>query len=126
VIHPTAEANRTGPLAVDGTLHQGWLCSQHDDAPSWRAKLRDSVAATRLLLVPLRGSEHGLTRGRIQRVRVTLDGETTFEVDLHLDDLRPTEVHFGAARSVESVEVTPLSFDWVDPNAGLAEIVLLP
>ncbi len=112
--------------AIDGSLYSAWTAWQQEEGASFSADLRRPAAASRLLLAPLRGREELLSRGRILRARVTINGAERFEVQIHPDLLRPTVVEFGSTLRVEQLEVTPLEVDWVDPHAGFSEIVLLP
>ena len=65
-------------------------------------------------------------KNQVLTVRVRIDDEDPFEIEMNPDRLRPTQIDLGEGRTVERVELTVLRL--LDPSepAGFAEILLLP
>ncbi|QDU66913.1 hypothetical protein [Engelhardtia mirabilis] len=118
--------------ATDGLQAKGWISADDDSRPSIKIELEEPVRADTLLLSRAHEpwSAAPWRTGRVAAVTITLNGDTTFEVELIDDDWTKTQVDLGRRRRIKEIEIRVREVTGVHPDhpdyagVGFGEIEL--
>jgi hypothetical protein len=109
--------------AIDSNHSTNWIFRSDDLAPVWTANMASVQPADRLLITHRgpRPEHQGLDR--VEGVRVWINGEHEFELDMESDLMKKTVLLFGEELRVRRIEIEILAP--LGKSSGFSEVQLL-